>query len=120
VGPSLTAKGSHVYNAEPPAPTERRRSPRTALPDGEIGIISTRSVRVVDISGGGVLLVSSRPAVVGTKGRLSFTVGGNPLAAEVEIRRVAPMSDRSGYRIGAMFLDITPAQRTAIQRLARP
>jgi hypothetical protein len=77
-------------------------------------------VRVVDISGGGVLLVSSRPAVVGTRGRLSITFAGNPLAAEVEIRRVAPTPDRSGYRIGAMFLDITPAQRTAIERLARP
>lgn len=109
-----------MYNAEPPAPTERRRSPRTSLPHGEIGVIATRSVRVLDISGGGVLLVSSRPAVVGTKGRLSFTVGGHPLAAEIEIRRVAPTSDRSGYRIGAMFLGITPAQRTAIERLARP
>lgn len=84
------------------------------------GIAAANSVRVVDISVGGVLLASTRSATVGTRGRLSFTIGGNPLAAEVEIRRVVETSDHAGYRIGARFVDITQAQRDAIERFARP
>lgn len=99
---------------------ERRSAPRTVLADGHISIVAADSVRVLDISGGGVLLASSRPAVVGSRGRLSLTVGESPLAAEVEIRRVVATADRTGYRIGARFLDITPAQRAAIERFARP
>ncbi len=76
-------------------------------------------MRVVDISVGGVLLASTRPAPVGTRGRLSLTVGGSPLATEVEIRRVTEAPDRSGFRIGARFLAITPAQRDTIERLVR-
>jgi hypothetical protein len=99
---------------------ERRRAARLPVEAGaEAGIVSTNSVRVVDISVGGVLLASPRSAPIGTKGRLSLTIGGNPLAAEVEIRRVVEMPDRAGFRIGAMFLAITPAQRDTIERLAR-
>ncbi len=99
---------------------ERRSSPRTVLAEGQVGIVAADSVRVLDISAGGVLLASSRPAVVGSRGRLSFTVGESPLATTVEIRRVVASVDRTGYRIGARFLDITPAQRAAIERFARP
>jgi hypothetical protein len=99
---------------------ERRRAARLPVEGGaEAGIVSSNSVRVVDISAGGVLLASPRPAPVGSRGRLSFTIGGNPLAAEVEIRRVVEAPDRTGFRIGAMFLAITPAQRDTIERLAR-
>ncbi len=99
---------------------ERRRAVRLPVEGGaEAGIVSTNSVWIVDISVGGVLLASPRPAPVGTRGRLSLTIGGHPLAAEVEIRRVAEAPDRTGYRIGAMFLAITPAQRATIERLAR-
>ncbi len=99
---------------------ERRRAVRLPVEGGaEAGIVSTNSVRIVDISVGGVLLASPRPAPVGTRGRLSLTIGGNPLAAEVEIRRVAKAPDSTGFRIGAMFLAITPAQRATIERLAR-
>lgn len=99
---------------------ERRRAPRVAVADGiPAGITAANSVRVVDISLSGVLLASSRSATVGTRGRLSFTIGGNPLAAEVEIRRVTESPDASGFRIGARFVDITPAQRDAIERFAR-
>jgi hypothetical protein len=84
------------------------------------GIVDASSVRVIDISVGGVLLASGRPATVGTRGRLSLTLGGSPLAADVEIRRVSASPDRSGFRIGAMFVGITPAQQDTIQRFARP
>ncbi|MFN7917549.1 MAG: PilZ domain-containing protein [Vicinamibacterales bacterium] len=99
---------------------ERRRAPRVTVPDGVVaGIATANSVRVVDISLGGVLLASSKSATVGARGRLSFTIGGNPLAAEVEIRRVSASPDASGFRIGARFVDITPTQREAIERFAR-
>lgn len=101
--------------------TERRRTVRFPVDgEGEAGIVASNSVRVVDISPGGVLLESPRPAAIGTRGRLSLTLGGAPLAAEVEIRRVSESPDRDGFRIGAMFIAITPAQRDTIARLARP
>lgn len=107
------------YSAPQAAP-ERRRAVRLPVEGGaEAGIASTNSVRVVDISVGGVLLASPRSARVGTRGRLSLTIGGNPLAAEVEIRRVVEAPDRTGFRIGVRFLAITPAQRDTIERLAR-
>lgn len=100
---------------------ERRRAPRRAVVDGSMaGITAASSVRVVDISLSGVLLASTRPATVGARGRLSLTIGGNPLAAEVEIRRVVAAPDRAGFNIGARFVDITQAQRDAIERFARP
>lgn len=100
---------------------ERRRAPRRAVVDGSMaGITAASSVRVVDISLSGVLLASTRAATVGARGRLSLTIGGNPLAAEVEIRRVVAAPDRSGFNIGARFVDITQAQRDAIERFARP
>jgi hypothetical protein len=109
-----------VNNADRPV-HERRRAPRVAL-DGQAftGIDSANSVRVVDISVGGVLLASARSAAVGTRGRLSLTLGGSPLAAEVEIRRVVESADRAGFRIGASFVGITQAQQDTIRRFARP
>jgi hypothetical protein len=109
-----------VDNAEAPG-VERRRAVRLPVQGtSQAGIIAANSVRVMDISVGGVLLASERPATVGSRGRLSLTIGGNPLATEVEIRRVFQTPDHAGFRIGAMFLDITQAQRDAIERFARP
>lgn len=99
---------------------ERRRAPRVSVAGSVLaGITAANSVRVVDISLGGVLLASAKAATVGARGRLSFTIGGNPLATEVEIRRVVETPDASGFRIGARFLNITPSQREAIERFAR-
>jgi hypothetical protein len=109
-----------VDNAEVTQPERRRAVRHVVTGAAEAGIMATNSVRVVDISVGGVLLASTRPASVGTRGRLSLTIGGNPLAAEVEIRRVVESPDRTGFNIGAMFIGITPAQRDTIERLARP
>ena len=99
---------------------ERRRAPRLPV-DGraQAGIMAANSVRVIDISLGGVLLASARSAPVGVRGRLSLTIGGSPLAAEVEIRRVHDSPDRTGFRIGAMFVGITPDQQDTIERFAR-
>jgi hypothetical protein len=109
-----------VDNAEAPV-RERRRSVRLPVQGAAAaGIMAANSVRVVDISVGGVLLASDRAPVIGARGRLSLTIAGNPLATEVEIRRVVQAPDRSGFQVGAMFIDITQAQREAIERFARP
>jgi hypothetical protein len=107
----------HTSENAPIATTERRRTPRFPLPDAaEAQIVSGTSVQVLDISVGGVLLLSSRSAAVGTRGRLSVTVADNPLATEIEIRRVSELPNRPGYRIGAMFIDLSPEHRAAITR----
>lgn len=107
-----------MYNAQPDA-TERRRSPRIPLTDGQVDIVAPDSVRILDISGGGVLLASSRSAMVGSRGRLAFTVGDMPVTVDIDIRRVVAAADRSGYWIGAQFVDLPQPQRAAIERFAR-
>ena len=109
-----------MNNAEGGRPERRRAVRHVVTGVAEAGIMATNSVRVVDISVGGVLLASTRPALVGSRGRLSLTIGGNPLAAEVEIRRVVESPDHTGFSIGAMFIGITPGQRETIERLAHP
>jgi len=110
---------THVTNDHAVRP-ERRRAPRLPVEgQAHAGINAASSVRVIDISLGGVLLASPRSALVGARGRLSVTIGGSPLAAEVEIRRVVDSPDRTGFRIGAMFVGITPAQQDTIERFAR-
>lgn len=76
-------------------------------------------MRVIDISVGGVLLASTRPATVGSRGRLTIPLADNPLAAEVEIRRIVESPDHTNFRIGARFVDITHEQRHVIERLVR-
>mgnify|MGYP000848951043 CR=1 FL=1 len=99
---------------------ERRRAVRHSLDnDALAGIRSSHSVRIIDISVGGVLLASTRPATVGARGRLSVALAGNPLATEVEIRRVVESSDHTNFRIGAEFVGISADQRDIIERLVR-
>ena len=76
-------------------------------------------MRIIDISVGGVLLASTRSASVGARGRLSVALAGNPLATEVEIRRVVESLDRTNYRIGAEFVGMSADQRDIIERLVR-
>ncbi len=106
--------------ASQPSQIERRRAVRHEVEaDATVGIRSSQSVRVIDISVGGALLASTRPAPVGTRGRLTISIAGNPLAAEVEIRRVVESPDHTNFRLGARFLDITNEQRDVIERLVR-
>jgi hypothetical protein len=81
--------------------------------------MTSNSVRILDISVGGVLLAAAHPMPVGARGRLSLNLAGSPLAVEVEIRRVAPSREDGGFRIGAMFVDVNPTQRDTIERFAQ-
>ena len=78
------------------------------------------SVRLLDISPAGVLLQTTQTAKVGSRGRLSLTLEGQPFSAEVEVRRVAQGVDNVGSRIGAMFVNISEEHQQMIERLVRP
>ena len=104
-------------NLQPWAGVERRQSPRYSVPDtAEAHLATATSVRVLDISQGGVLLFSMRPASVGARGRLSITMGESPIATDVEIGRIAEIPNQPGYRLGAKFTALIPEHRAAIAR----
>ena len=79
-----------------------------------MGVPVAESVRVLDLSSAGVLLeMQSRPDL-GAIARLKFSVGGEPLSADVEVRRVAGAP--GSYRVGARFVEMTPVHRRLIER----
>jgi hypothetical protein len=95
---------------------ERRRSPRHPVDHNNLATIpSGVAVQVLDISATGVLLQSSRLFDVGTRGCLRLNVSGSPFSADVEVRRSAAIGD-AGYRLGAMFVGISPEDRHIIER----
>ena len=102
---------------------ERRRSPRGPVDKEQLAALPfVVNVQVLDISAAGVLLESSRPVDISTRGNLRLNVGGVPLAAEVEVRRVSqvPAGSAGGsYRIGAMFTAITAEHWQVIERFAK-
>lgn len=82
-----------------------------------MAVHSAESVRIVDLSVTGVLLQAQDAVGVRSKALLRLSVGGSPLAAEVEVTRVAPAAQLGdGYRIAAQFLAITPNHRQLIER----
>lgn len=72
------------------------------------------SVRILDISLSGALVESSQPAKEGRRGRLTVDLGGVPILAGVEIRRVS--RSRAGYHVGVMFVALSDEQRQVISR----
>ena len=93
---------------------ERRRSPRRQVEGLSLAVPVAESVRVLDLSIAGVLLETPSPPDLGAIAKLRFSVGGEPLAADVEVRRVT--AGPSGYRVGARFVEMTPAHRRLIER----
>jgi hypothetical protein len=87
---------------------ERRREPRVPMQsDQRIGLPMALTVRLVDISAGGVLLSSSQKMSIGQRARLRTTLGSDPFTAEIEVRRVADAglegNGRGRFRVGAVF-----------------
>jgi hypothetical protein len=98
---------------------ERRHSPRYEVKTGELaGLPFSMSVQVLDLTVAGVLLQSSRSLEVGTRGCLRLNVGGTPFVADIEVQRVsdATAARNLTYRMGAVFVNITPENRQAIER----
>ena len=93
---------------------ERRLSPRRQVQGQSVAVRVAESVRVLDLSSAGVLLETDSPPDLGAIAKLRLSVGGEPLAADVEVRRVTAGS--SGYRVGARFVELTPAHRRLIER----
>ena len=95
---------------------ERRRSPRRVVDGQTMAVHSVESVRVLDLSATGVLLQSRDGVDLRSKAMLRLSVAGSPLAAEIEIMRVAETPGDDGFRIAAQFLEITPKHRQLIER----
>jgi len=98
---------------------ERRRSRRHTVDYGEFaGVPFSLTVQIMDISVAGVLLQSSRPVKVGVRGALRLTIGGQSLTTDVAVTRVSPhaIGTDERYRIGAMFVGISPEHRQMIER----
>ena len=79
-----------------------------------MGVPVAESVRVLDLSSAGVLLETSSAPDLGAIAKLKLSVGGEPLAADVEVRRVTAAP--GGYRVGARFVEMTPTHRRLIER----
>jgi hypothetical protein len=63
------------------ASSDRRRVPRAVIADTELSVLAFPiPVRLLDISLGGVLLESSHPVDLGTRGTLRFNFGGTPFS----------------------------------------
>ena len=103
----------------PEAHLERRREPRVPMTDGpNVGLPMGLTVRLVDISAGGVLLSSSQRMQVGQRARLRTTLGAEPFNVEIEVRRVAEGgpdgATRGRYRVGAVFTGLDEAASRSV------
>ena len=66
---------------------DRRRAPRSEIADTELSVLAFPvPVRLLDISLSGVLLESTHPVELGTRGTLRFNFGGEPFSADVKVR----------------------------------
>ena len=93
---------------------ERRRGPRHDGGGLSVGVPVAESVRVLDLSRSGLLLQTVSRPEIGSRARLKLSVGGEPLATDVEVRRVA--ATHGGFQVGVRFVDMTPGHRRLIER----
>ena len=103
------------------ASTDRRRVPRAVIADTELSVLAFPiPVRLLDISLGGVLLESSHPVELGTRGTLRYNFGGVPFSADVKVERLD--SQRTGaaerFTIGASFVALSRQDQRVIERFA--
>ncbi len=101
--------------------TERRRVQRAAIADTELSVLAVPiPVRLLDISLGGVLLESSHPVDLGTRGSLRFNFGGVPFLADVKVERVdgSRQGPAERFTIGASFVALSRQDQRVIERFA--
>jgi c-di-GMP-binding flagellar brake protein YcgR len=99
---------------------ERRRELRVPMKDDErIGVPMGLTVRLMDISAGGVLLFSPQELRLGQKARLRTTLGADPFQVDIEVRRIADAgvagAPRGGYRVGAVFTGVDEAAKRSVR-----
>ncbi len=102
--------------------SERRRVPRAVIADTELSVLAFPvQVRLLDISLGGVLLESSHPVELGTRGTLRFNFGGVPFSADVRVDRLDQIRNAAGaekFSIGAVFVALSRQDQRVIERFA--
>ena len=100
---------------------ERRRVPRAVISDTELSVLAFPiPVRLLDISLGGVLLESSHPVELGTRGTLRFNFGGVPFSADVKVERIRQRVNGAAeaFTIGASFVALSRQDQRVIERFA--
>jgi predicted GH43/DUF377 family glycosyl hydrolase len=105
------------------ADAERRRYPRIPV-DAAPPVITlpmSATVQVLDISETGVLLASSQPLGIGRRANLKVRLGAEPLALQVEVKRVLPNinNTRTAYRMGAAFVDLDDTTKKKLETFLR-
>ena len=110
---------------------ERRRSRRHTVDYGEFaGVPFSLTVQIMDISVVYPVFVAAAFIIVtiaailifgvkvGVRGALRLTIGGQSLTTDVAVTRVSPhaIGTDERYRIGAMFVGISPEHRQMIER----
>jgi hypothetical protein len=102
---------------------ERRRHRRVPivrdLPETTLPVSAT--VQVLDISETGVLLASTQPLDIGRRAHLRTRLGSEPLAVQVEIKRLLPSLKHTStaYRMGAAFVELDDDTRRKLETFLR-
>jgi hypothetical protein len=109
---------SHHVDVAP----DRRRVQRAVIADTELSVRAfPMPVRLRDISLDGVLLESSHPVELGTRGTLRFNFGGVPFSADVKVERLELVRAAAGkdhFSIGASFVALSPQDQRVIERFS--
>jgi hypothetical protein len=102
--------------------SDRRRVPRAVIADTELSVLAFPvPVRLLDISLSGVLLESTHPVELGSRGTLRFNFGGVPFSADVRVERQDAQRNSSGaerFTIGASFVALSRQDQRVIERFA--
>lgn len=100
---------------------ERRRTPRVAM-DGrhEFRLGRRLRVRVVDISGSGVLLAAEDRLPVGSTARLQIALGGEQFEGQLVVKREQPAHDGTqSHFCGAVMTPAQPRHQDALEQFLR-
>lgn len=109
----------------PERTVERRRTPRVPACDSRLGVLSTGTVLLLDVSRGGVLLSSPRRIEPGHRAWLDVRLGTVPVRLELEVCHASPEepSGRGPFQLGAKLLPLDEATAALVDRFlgrARP
>ena len=100
---------------------DRRRTPRVAM-DGrhEFRLGRRLRVRVVDISGSGVLLAAEDRLPVGSTARLQISLGGAQFEGQLVVKREQAAQDgNNSHFCGAVVTPTQPRHQDALEQFLR-